>query len=144
MEAIFWSTEIVFFSESFILAIGNGFMLITNPLLLFRAFFCYWTPFLKSNLGQFLNKNVNPAHWNIFLDFCRYFCEWKQLFPARGNGVFIKSFIKTSAYGFSVNFKQCAFIQRFPFCCWKALLKLGVNQFSSIFSVPNSGCSFPG
>ena len=27
----------------------------------------------------------------------------------------------------------------FLFCCWKALLKLGVNQFSSIFWVPNSG-----
>ena len=31
----------------------------------------------------------------------------------------------------------------FFFCCWKALLKLRVNQFSSIFSVPNSGSSFP-
>ena len=27
----------------------------------------------------------------IFLDFCRYSCEWKQLFPASGHGVFIKS-----------------------------------------------------
>ena len=78
----------------------------------------------------------------IFSDFCRYFCEWKQLFPASGNGVFIKSFITTSAYGFCVNFKPCAFIQSFLFCCWKALLKLGVYKFSSIFSVPNSGSRF--
>ena len=28
------------------------------------------------------------------------------------------------------------------FYCWKALLKLGVNQVSSIFSVSNSGSSF--
>ena len=32
----------------------------------------------------------------------------------------------------------------FFFCCWKALLKLGANQFSSTFSVPNSGSSFSG
>ena len=30
------------------------------------------------------------------------------------------------------------------FCCWKALLKLCENQFSSIFSIPNSGSSFSG
>ena len=30
----------------------------------------------------------------------------------------------------------------FFFCSWKALLKLGVNHFSSIFSFPNSGSSF--
>ena len=30
-----------------------------------------------------------------------------------GNGVFIKFFITTSAYGISINFKPCAFIQGF-------------------------------
>ena len=80
----------------------------------------------------------------IFLVFCRYFYELKQLFPASGNEVFVKSFITTSVYGFYVNFKPCAFIQSFRFYCWKALLKGSVNQFSSIFSVPNSGSSlFP-
>ena len=29
------------------------------------------------------------------------------------------------------------------FCCWKALLKLGASQFSSMFFIPNSGSSFP-
>ena len=40
MEAVFWSTEIVFFNESFILASGNGFWSIKNLLFLFRAIFC--------------------------------------------------------------------------------------------------------
>ena len=61
MEAVFWSAEIVFFNESFTLASGNGFWLITNLLLLFRAFFSQWTPFLKLNVGQFLKKNIIPA-----------------------------------------------------------------------------------
>ena len=59
-------------------------------------------------------------------------------FLATGN-VFKKSFITASVHSVWVNFKPCAFIQMFLFCCWKALLKLGVNQFSSIFWVPNSG-----
>ena len=49
----------------------------------------------------------------ILLYFCRYSCEWKQLFMANGNGIFIKSFITTSVYGLCVNFKLCAFIQSF-------------------------------
>ena len=49
----------------------------------------------------------------------------------------------TSVYSFWVNFKSCTFVQNF-FLCWKALLKLGVNQFSLIFSVPNSLSSFSG
>ena len=112
-------------------------------MLLFRAFFCLSTSFMKLNVGQFLKKNSTPVLVEtIFFDFCRYSCEWKQLFPANGNEIFSKSFIKTSVYEFWVNFKQCAFIQSFFFCCWKALLKLDLKQFSSVFSVPNSGNSF--
>ena len=80
--------------------------------------------------------SLKPFSW-IFADIA----EWKQVFRASGNGVFIKSFIMTSVYGLSVNLRPCAFIQNFFLCC-KALLKFGVNQFSSIFSVPNSGTSF--
>ena len=82
--------------------------------------------------------SLKPFSW-IFADI-----------PASGSSFFQlveRSFyqiITTSVYGFCVNFKPCAFIQSFFFfCCWKALLKLGVNQFSSTFSVPNSGSSFP-
>ena len=66
-------------------------------------------------------------------NFCRYSCQWKQLFPASGNRVFIKSFITTSVYGFWVDFKLCAFSESFFSCCWKTLSKLSVNQFSSFF-----------
>ena len=51
----------------------------------------------------------------IFLNFCRYSCERKQLFPASGNGVFIKSFLTTSVYGFWINFKPYGFMQNFFF-----------------------------
>ena len=79
----------------------------------------------------------------IFLNFCRYSCKWKQLFPARGNGVFIKSFIDSSAYGFWVNFKLCACLQSTFFFSWKALLKLNVNQIFSIFQVLTVQVAFP-
>ena len=61
MEAVFWSTEMVFFHEPFILASGNGFWLIINLLLLFRAFFCYCAPFLNLNVSQRLKKNIIAA-----------------------------------------------------------------------------------
>ena len=51
----------------------------------------------------------------------------EQLFPASGSGVFIKSFITISLHESWVKFKPCAFISELFFCCWKALLKLGVN-----------------
>ena len=61
MEPAFWSTEIVSFNESFIVASGNGFCLIKNLLLLLRAFLSWRAPFLKLNVGQFLGKNIIPA-----------------------------------------------------------------------------------
>ena len=75
-------------------------------------FFCYWKALLKLGVNQF-----SLVFW----------------VPNSGSRVFIKYFITTSVYRFFVNFKPCHFIQMFFLCCWKALLKLGVNQFSSIF-----------
>ena len=115
-----------------------------NLLLLFRAFFYQWTPLMKLNVGQFLKKTLFLLVETIFLDFCRYSCQLKQVIPSSRSEVFIKFFTTTSEYGFWVNFKPYAVIQSFSFCCWKALLKLGVNQFSLIFSVPNSESSFSG
>ena len=40
-------------------------------------------------------------------------------------------------------FKPCAFIQSFFFSCWKALLKLDVNQFFSIFQFLTVEAVFP-
>ena len=96
-----------------------------------KPYFCLWKP---SSL-IFSDTNSNGSSLLV---------HWNRIFPASGNEVFIKCFIATSVYGSWVNFKPCAFIQSFFFCCWKALLKLGVNQFSPIFSVTNSGSSFSG
>ena len=59
---------------------GNGFWLITNLLLLFRAFFCWWTPSLKLNVGQFLKKNNIPARWTHFLEFLQIFLRVEAAF----------------------------------------------------------------
>ena len=132
MEAVSWSTEIVFFNESFILASGNGFWLIRNLLLLFRAFFCWWTPFLKLNVGQFLKKNIISARWNHFLGYFQIF-------------LCIKSFVTISVYGFWVNFKQCAFIRSFFFVLLESITEtrwkpVFFDFFSSFF--PSSGNGF--
>ena len=81
----------------------------------------------------------------IFSDFCRYSCEWKHIFPASGNGVFIKSFMRTSAYGFWVNFKPCAFIQSFFFLLLESITEIRCKPvFFDFFLVSNSGGSFSG
>ena len=46
--------------------------------------------------------------------------------------------------GFGLILNRVLLFRAFFFCCWKALLKLGVNQFSLFFSRPNSGSSFSG
>ena len=47
-----------------------------------------------------------------------------SFFPASGNGVFIKSFIATSAYGYWVNFKLCPFIQRAFFLLLESITEI--------------------
>ena len=89
------------------------------------VFFCCWKGLMKLDVNNFLR----------FFQFLTL----EAVFLASGKGVFLKSFIVTSVYKFWVNSKPSAFIQTIFFCCWKALLKLGVNQFSLIFSVSNSG-----
>ena len=131
IEAVFWSIEIVFFNESFILASGNGFRLITNLLLLFRAFPASGHHLEIKCRPIFFQKNKKKnilARWNYFLGFLQIFLGvGRQHFSLSWNGVFIKFFITTSVYRFWVNFKPCVFIQNFSSCCWKTLLKLVVN-----------------
>ena len=150
MEAVFWSTEIIFFDKSFILASENGFLVNHKPFALIQSlsllvdtiieikcrpsfkqkhYSCSLKPFSLIS-ADILTSDI------IFLD--SY--GWKQLSPASGNGVSIKSFVTTSVYGFLFNFKPCAFL--FFLCCWKALLKLGVKQFSSIFQFLTVDTSF--
>ena len=132
MEAVFWSSEIVFFNEYFILVKGKGFWLITNFELLFRAFFLLVNTIPEIKCKPIFEEehyscSLKPVSW-IFADIL---ANGRRNFPASGNRVFIKFFITTSAYRFWVNFKPFACIQSLFFCCWKALLYLGVNQFSS-------------
>ena len=121
-------TEFSSNSSSRLVQIDFG--LISNCVFLFRCFF----------------SAAGNHYWNYVLtNFFRFFQfqNVQAFFLASGN-FFIKFFITTSLYKFWVKLKPCAFIQMFFFCCWKVLLKLDVNQFSSIFSVTNSGNSFSG
>ena len=69
MEVAFRSSEIPFFKEYFI---QTDVRLITNFALLFGAFFCWWTQFLKLGVNQFSS---------IFL-----FLTAEAVFPASRNG----------------------------------------------------------
>ena len=133
MEAVFWSTEIVFFNKFFILASGKGFWQNINLLLLFGALFCCRTPFLKLNVGQFKKKkkkhfcSLKPFYW-VFVDI-----------PVSGSsfcGQQKRSFHQILCHCQCIpilsQFQTARFYSELFFCCWKALLKLGVNQFSSI------------
>ena len=53
MKVAFRFSEIAFFKESFILASRMDFRLITNFVLLFGTFFCWWTQCLKLDANQF-------------------------------------------------------------------------------------------
>ena len=143
MEAVFWSTEIVFFNESFILASGNGFPLITNLLLLFRVFFLLvdtileikCRPFFKGEYYSFLLKLFSWVLANI---------------PASGSSFFRLVETKISSNPLSrlvyADFgliSNCVLYSGFFFCYWKALLKSGVYQFSSIFQFLTKEAVFP-
>ena len=121
MEAVFWSTEIVFFNESFILAGGNGFWF-------FQSFFLLVDTILEIKCRPIFTEkhyscSLKPFSW-IFADI-----------PAGGSSFF--RLMETE-------FQTVYFYSQLFFLLLEALLKLGVNQLSSIFSVPDSGGSFSG
>ena len=143
MEAVFWSTEIVFFNESFILASGNGFPLITNLLLLFRVFFLLvdtileikCRPFFKGEYYSFLLKLFSWVLANI---------------PASGSSFFRLVQTKISSNPLSrLVYADFGLISNrvlysdFFLCYWKALLKSGVYQLSSIFQFLTKEAVFP-
>ena len=72
MEVAFQSSEIAFFEESFILASENGFPV--NYKLLFGAFFCWWTQFLKLSEKQFSSIFSLPNSGSSFSG------QWKRSF----------------------------------------------------------------
>ena len=84
MEVVFWSTEILFVNESFILASGNGFGLITNLLILSFFLLVDTTHEIKCRpifKEEHYSCSLKPFSW-IFADI-----------PARENSIFIKFFI---------------------------------------------------
>ena len=98
-----------------------------------------WTPFMELNVGQFYSCSLKP-----------FYCIFADI-PASGS-----NFLWLMETEFSSNpssrlvytdfalISNCVLLFRAFFCCWKALLELGVNQFSSIFSVSNSASCFSG
>ena len=124
MEAVFLACENGIFVKYFILISVYRFWVKFRPCAFIQmSLFCCWKALQKLDVNQFSSIFSVP--------------------DSRGR-VFIKSFIATSGYRFWVNFKSCAFIQMYSFSYRKALVKLGVNQFSTIFSVPNNESSFSG
>ena len=113
-----WLVKTEFSSNPSSRPVYTGVVLFSNRVLLFRCFLL-------------LVESISEIR-------CYQICS---NFPVTNSGsrVFIKSFMTTSLYRFRVNFKPCIFIQMVFLCCWKTWLKLGVYQFYSIFSVPNSG-----
>ena len=139
--------------ETDFLASGNHFVsisqifIINNPLLQQMA-----TDFLFSgndvfSFPLFWNHQCNyinliSARGNRFLQFFLDTDSNGSSFSVLWNRIFLKeSFILASGDGFSINYKLSAFIRSF-FLLVEKILKIRYNQFSSIFSNPNSGGSF--
>ena len=66
MEVAFRSREIAFFKESFILASENGFSINDDFVLLFGAFFWWWTQCLKLVVNQFSSNFLIPNRQSSF------------------------------------------------------------------------------
>ena len=79
--------ETQFWNEPFILTNGNGFSITYNFVLLFGAFFCWWTHFLKSGINQFsfnflllTAEAIFPASRNGFFPRILHFSEKKRIY----------------------------------------------------------------
>ena len=77
----------------------------------------------------------------VFLIFFQILIRMEVAFRSSKIAFFKEYFILASGNRCSINYKLCRFIWIF-FSWWTQFLKLGVNQFFSIFSIPNSGRSF--
>ena len=126
-------------NESFITASGNGFSVkwkrYSFIYILFWKRSCnYWEANIK--------KKSYICSWKVF-SFSRHWFEWKQFFGT------LKLYFSTNASFWVVEMNHrlitnLVLLSRAFFCWWTPFLKLGVYQFSSIFSVLNSGSSFSG
>ena len=77
----------------------------------------------------------------VFLIFFQILIRMEVAFRSSKIAFFKEYFILASGNRCSINYKLCRFIWIF-FSWWTQFLKLGANQFFSIFSIPNSGRSF--
>ena len=80
----------------------------------------------------------------VFLNIFQTLTQMEVAFLSSEIAFFKEPFMLNRGNGFSINYKICSFIRSFFWSWWTHCLKLGVNQFSSIISIPNSGNSFPG
>ena len=134
MEAFFWSTEIVFFNKFFILASGKGFLAKYKPFAFIQSFFLLQDNILEIKCSSIFFKkkehyfrSFKPFYW-VFVDI-----------PASGSSFcgqqkrsFHQILCQCQCIRILSQFQTVRFYSKLFFCCWKALLKLGVNQFSSI------------
>ena len=87
-KVAFGSSEIAFLKESFILAIGTGFLINYKLCAFIRSFFLL--------LDTILEIRCKPIFFHFFL-----FLKAEAVFPVSGNEFFIECFILVSGNGFS-------------------------------------------
>ena len=66
MESVFWSTEIVFLNESFILAGGNGFWLLNKPFAFIQSFFLLVDTILEIKCRSSFNEEHHSCSLKPF------------------------------------------------------------------------------
>ena len=98
-------------------------------------------PLLQLEGGQYFKKVLFLLEETVFFNFFQIMIRMEVAFRFSEIQFFKECFILASGNEFSINYKILfgAFFYR-----WTEFLKLGVKQFSSIFSISNSGSSFSG
>ena len=127
-------------SECFITASGNGFSVQWKRYSFIHIFL---ETIIAVRGRPIFKKNLISAGGNRFLQFMQILIRMEVLFGL------VKSYFSRNPSFWLVE-TDIRLITNFVllfetfFCWWTQFLRLGVNQFSSIFSVPNSGSSFSG
>ena len=105
------------------------------------SFTFFWKPLLQLEGGQYFKKILFLLEETVFFILFSILIRMEVAFRSSEIAFFKESFILASGNGFPIDYKLLfgAF-----FCWWTQFLKLSEKQFSSIFSLPNSGSSFSG
>ena len=141
---------------------GNGFWLVTNLLLIFRAFFCWWTPFMKLNcslkLFSWIFADLTASGSSFFrlveTDFLLndiHSDEWKRIFfPGvflfRAHFVLVETIIQIKVNQFLVeqpfSYYWKPFSTRFLYiyyCWWNQFFGRVKTYFFNKSSIPAGG-----